>query len=109
MPANRFNGYTEYGIGIGLRVPHYQHIFQHKPAVDWFEIISENFMVDGGRPLQACLFRLAPPAGTPAPPPRSIALPLDALAAVLPAKTPVSAAPTNNAPIDLVILRVSFL
>ena len=51
MPANRFNAFTEYGIGIGLRIPHYQHIFEQKPVVDWFEIISENFMVDGGRPL----------------------------------------------------------
>ncbi len=39
------------GIGIGLRVPHYQDIFRDKPAIDWFEIISENFMVDGGAPL----------------------------------------------------------
>src|SRR5260370_4212622 len=52
MPANRFNGQTDYGVGIGLRIPHYQHIFEKKPVVDWFEIISENFMVDGGRPLQ---------------------------------------------------------
>lgn len=51
MPANRFNGFTEYGVGIGLRIPHYQHIFEQKPVVDWFEIISENYMVDGGRPL----------------------------------------------------------
>ncbi len=51
MPANRFNGQTEYGIGIGLRVPHYQHILERKPVVDWFEIISENYMLDGGRPL----------------------------------------------------------
>src|SRR3954467_5317755 len=51
MPANRFNGFTDYGIGIGLRVPHYQHILAQKPTVDWFEIISENFLVDGGRPL----------------------------------------------------------
>jgi len=51
MPANRFNNFTEYGIGIGLRVPHYGHILSRKPTVDWFEIISENFMVDGGRPL----------------------------------------------------------
>jgi len=51
MPANRFNGYTDLGIGIGLRIPHYQHIFAHKPVVDWFEIISENFMLDGGRPM----------------------------------------------------------
>jgi uncharacterized protein (UPF0276 family) len=52
MAANRFNGYTDFGIGIGLRIPHYQHIFAEKPVVDWFEIISENYMVDGGRPLQ---------------------------------------------------------
>lgn len=50
MPANRFNGYTDWGVGIGLRIPHYNHIFAEKPAVDWFEIISENYMVDGGRP-----------------------------------------------------------
>ena len=52
MPANRFNNFTEYGIGIGLRIPHYDHILSEKPSVDWFEIISENFMVDAGRPLQ---------------------------------------------------------
>lgn len=51
MPANRFNGHTDLGIGIGLRVPHYGHILERKPVVDWFEIISETFMVDGGRPL----------------------------------------------------------
>ena len=52
MPANPFNGFTDYGIGIGLRVPHYRHILAEHPVVDWFEIISENFMVDGGRPLE---------------------------------------------------------
>jgi hypothetical protein len=51
MTANRFNGFTELGVGIGLRIPHYRHILEKKPVVDWFEIISENFMVDGGRPL----------------------------------------------------------
>ena len=51
MPASRFNAFTDYGIGIGLRIPHYQHILEKKPVVDWFEIISENYMVDGGRPL----------------------------------------------------------
>lgn len=40
------------GIGIGLRVPHYEEIFEHNPNIDWFEIISENFMVDGGKPLE---------------------------------------------------------
>jgi len=52
MPASPYNGYTDYGVGIGLRVPHYRHILEKKPVVDWFEIISENFMVDGGRPLE---------------------------------------------------------
>lgn len=51
MAANRFNGFTSYGIGIGLRIPHYRHILEQKPVVDWFEIISENYMLDGGRPL----------------------------------------------------------
>jgi uncharacterized protein (UPF0276 family) len=51
MAANRFNGFTNYGIGIGLRIPHYRHILEQKPVVDWFEIISENYMLDGGRPL----------------------------------------------------------
>jgi len=40
------------GIGIGLRTEHYQEIFDLKPDIDWFEIISENFMVDGGLPLK---------------------------------------------------------
>jgi uncharacterized protein (UPF0276 family) len=51
MPANRFNGFTDYGVGIGLRIPHYTHILERKPVVDWFEIISENYMIGGGRPL----------------------------------------------------------
>jgi uncharacterized protein (UPF0276 family) len=51
MSASRFNAFTDYGIGIGLRIPHYAHILEKKPVVDWFEIISENYMVDGGRPL----------------------------------------------------------
>jgi uncharacterized protein len=51
VPANRFNGFTNLGIGIGLRVPHYRHILSKKPTCDWFEIISENYMVDAGRPL----------------------------------------------------------
>lgn len=40
------------GIGIGLRIPHYDDIFRLQPNIDWFEIISENFMVEGGKPLE---------------------------------------------------------
>ena len=32
-------------------MPHYAHVAEHRPAMDWFEIVSENFMVDGGSPL----------------------------------------------------------
>jgi uncharacterized protein (UPF0276 family) len=32
-------------------VPHYRHILERRPRVDFFEIISENFMVEGGKPL----------------------------------------------------------
>jgi uncharacterized protein (UPF0276 family) len=39
------------GFGLGLRTEHYPHILEHKPDVDWFEIISENYMVPGGKPL----------------------------------------------------------
>ncbi len=45
-------GLPDLGCGIGLRIPHYPHILEHFPAIDFFEIISENFMVAGGRPLR---------------------------------------------------------
>ena len=48
---NPFSKFSEYGIGVGLRLPHISHILERKPVVGWFEIISENYMVDGGRPL----------------------------------------------------------
>lgn len=39
------------GFGLGLRTEHYQDLDRDGVAVDWLEIISENFMVGGGRPL----------------------------------------------------------
>ena len=39
------------GIGLGLRSVHYPAIRGKWPAVDWFEILSENYMHTGGRPL----------------------------------------------------------
>jgi len=38
------------GFGLGLRKPHYADFLEHRIAVDFVEVISENFMVDGGRP-----------------------------------------------------------
>jgi uncharacterized protein len=39
-----------YGYGLGLRTEHFDAVLEERPAVDWFEIISENFMVAGGKP-----------------------------------------------------------
>ncbi|HXY58704.1 MAG TPA: DUF692 domain-containing protein [Methylocystis sp.] len=39
------------GYGLGLRPIYYEEILSTLPAVDWFEIISENYMIPGGRPL----------------------------------------------------------
>ena len=43
-------GYANLGLGVGLRTVHFPHILRTQPQVDWFEIISENFMDSGGRP-----------------------------------------------------------
>jgi uncharacterized protein (UPF0276 family) len=47
---NRF-GLVDLGIGIGLRTTHFGEILASAPAVDWFEVLSENFLDTGGRPL----------------------------------------------------------
>jgi hypothetical protein len=39
------------GFGVGLRTVHFGHVLEKKPKVDWFEIVSENFMDTGGRPM----------------------------------------------------------
>jgi len=38
------------GFGLGLRKPHYTEFLGPRVPVDFVEVISENFMVDGGRP-----------------------------------------------------------
>lgn len=43
------------GFGLGLRPVHYPDILEGNPRIDWFEAISENYMVPGGRPLHALL------------------------------------------------------
>jgi uncharacterized protein (UPF0276 family) len=43
-------GNPNLGLGVGLRTVHFPYILRHHPPVDWFEIISENFMDSGGRP-----------------------------------------------------------
>lgn len=48
--SNRWN-LPDLGIGVGLRTVHFPHILSEKPDVDWFEVLSENFMDTEGRPL----------------------------------------------------------
>lgn len=51
MTASQLKPFSNLGFGLGLRTAHYEAILETKPALDWFEIISENYMVPGGRPL----------------------------------------------------------
>jgi uncharacterized protein (UPF0276 family) len=39
------------GFGLGLRVDHYEDILATRPHVDWFEVLTENYLVGGGKPL----------------------------------------------------------
>ena len=39
------------GFGLGLRTQHYQEILDSAPPVDWFEALTENYLVPGGKPL----------------------------------------------------------
>ncbi len=43
--------YLSLGMGLGLRAEHYSYILEHAPAIEWFEILTENYLVDGGNPL----------------------------------------------------------
>ena len=52
MSTDRHGNSRPYlGYGLGLRKEHYETVLAERPAVDWFEIISENYMVEGGKPL----------------------------------------------------------
>ena len=50
MPAKKRFDLPNLGLGVGLRTTHFPYVLHERPAVDWFEIISENFMDSGGRP-----------------------------------------------------------
>ena len=39
------------GFGLGLRTPHYEAVLSEPHAIDWLEIITENYLVPGGKPL----------------------------------------------------------
>jgi uncharacterized protein len=48
--ANRWN-LPDLGFGIGLRTVHFSRILAEHPPIDWFEVLSENYMDTGGRPM----------------------------------------------------------
>jgi uncharacterized protein (UPF0276 family) len=48
--SNRW-GLPDLGIGIGLRTVHFGDILAKHAPVDWFEVLSENFLDTGGRPM----------------------------------------------------------
>ncbi len=45
------NNLPSLGFGLGLRTEHYNEILDSKPNIDWFEALSENYMIPGGLPL----------------------------------------------------------
>jgi uncharacterized protein (UPF0276 family) len=49
-PTPRFD-WPALGVGIGLRTVHYARVPADRPPVDWFEVITENYLATGGRPL----------------------------------------------------------
>lgn len=52
-PANSTGEKPRYlGFGLGLRPQHYRDILDGDPEIDWFEVISENYLVPGGQPLR---------------------------------------------------------
>lgn len=45
------NEHSTLGFGLGLRSEYYHQILEQAPDIDWFEIISENYLVEGGKAL----------------------------------------------------------
>jgi len=52
MTKGVFTAQSIKGAGLGLRSSHYQEIFETQPDVPWFELLSDNYMADGGLPIQ---------------------------------------------------------
>lgn len=51
MTASRADALPYLGYGLGLRVEHYEALLHQPQQVQWLEVVSENYMVDGGLPL----------------------------------------------------------
>ena len=51
MPSTKSPQKPYLGFGLGLRTEHYDTVINEKPPVDWFEVLTENYLVPGGKPL----------------------------------------------------------
>jgi len=51
MSMSKFDKKAIHGAGLGLRSSHYQEVFDSKPDVPWFELLSDNYMSEGGLPI----------------------------------------------------------
>ena len=54
---NKQAPYGELGFGLGARPVHYEELLHTRPRVDWLEVLTENYLVPGGKPLH-CLEQL---------------------------------------------------
>ncbi|HVO09738.1 MAG TPA: DUF692 domain-containing protein [Vicinamibacteria bacterium] len=50
MSRNRWD-HPDLGLGVGLRTAHFAHILSQRPELGFFEVLTENFLDTGGRPL----------------------------------------------------------
>jgi uncharacterized protein (UPF0276 family) len=48
--AHNLWGFPDLGLGVGLRTTHFAHILAERPAIGFFEALTENFLDSGGRP-----------------------------------------------------------
>ena len=39
------------GFGLGLRTEHYAEFLAAPQRIDWLELLSDNYLVPGGKPL----------------------------------------------------------
>lgn len=52
MTSARVGNLPNLGFGLGLRTVHFEHILTRRPKVDFFEIVTENFLDTEGRPME---------------------------------------------------------
>src|SRR3990167_2154350 len=46
--SGNYLGLPDLGFGVGLREVHFDYLLRHEHGVDWFEVISENYIDNNG-------------------------------------------------------------